>query len=498
MFAATSRLGYCVRVVSGQPSVSPSKPTSVPLVIDLDGTLIRSDLLMEALLPLVRRNPPLGSRLVVWLFSGKAKFKHKVANAFEINPEWLPYEQEVVNLIQAAHEAGRQVVLATASPAKWAHEVASHLDVFHDVIASDDSVNLAGESKRHALVARYGEAGFDYVGNSHDDIAVLASARHGYLVRPSASVLTRARAQRPATEVLAERKVSKTDWLRSLRLHQWAKNLLVFVPVLAAHQLRLESVLVTMIAFVAFSAIASSIYLFNDILDIHHDRRHARKRHRPVAAGLVTIPEALVAAVVLTLTGFALSLALLPLSFVGVLAAYQVITLGYTLFLKELVLLDVLTLGVLYTLRVVAGAATLLLPLTPWLLAFSMFTFVSLAIVKRYAELSALFNQESEQPLAGRGYFQADLPLLLSLGTSSAYASVLVLALYIQDSGTRTLYENPILMWLAVPAWLYWFHRVWLLTHRKEIHDDPVVFAIKDPMTYVVGSIIAAVFYAAI
>jgi 4-hydroxybenzoate polyprenyltransferase len=253
-----------------------------------------------------------------------------------------------------------------------------------------------------------------------------------------------------------------------------------------------------MIAFVAFSAIASSIYLFNDILDIHHDRRHARKRHRPVAAGLVTIPEALVAAVVLTLTGFALSLALLPLSFVGVLAAYQVITLGYTLFLKELVLLDVLTLGVLYTLRVVAGAATLLLPLTPWLLAFSMFTFVSLAIVKRYAELSALFNQESEQPLAGRGYFQADLPLLLSLGTSSAYASVLVLALYIQDSGTRTLYENPILMWLAVPAWLYWFHRVWLLTHRKEIHDDPVVFAIKDPMTYVVGSIIAAVFYAAI
>ncbi len=287
-------------------------------------------------------------------------------------------------------------------------------------------------------------------------------------------------------------------WIRAVRVHQWVKNLLIFVPLLASHQLGKHAVLLHgLLAFALFSLCASSAYLVNDILDLPHDRQHPEKSRRPIASGQVSVRAARVISPLLLIVSLGCAYWLLPHLFSAALAAYYLVSIGYSTWLKRFVIIDVVTLAMLYTLRIAAGALVFQLVLTFWMLAFSIFIFLSLAFAKRYTELNGARNRGDSRRIGGRGYYPQDLAVISSLGGASGYLSVLVLALYIQDQNTTVLYRHPQLIWLACPLLLYWISWVWMLTHRGRMYDDPVVFAIRDRASLIVGVLFGLVFWLA-
>ena len=469
-----------------------------PLVVDLDGTLLRTDLLLETGLVYLRDRPHRFLDPLLWLLRGKAALKHELAHAAQVDVTSLPYDRAVIEFIESERSRGRRVVLATASHRLLAEQVAGHLALFDEVIATESGRNLAADVKRDALIESFGKGGFDYLGNSGDDLPVLGSARAGYLANASPAVERRARGLGNLSRVISTARSSWKDWARALRLHQWLKNLLLFVPLLAAHRYADGPlVLDAVTAFLCFGLCASSVYVLNDLLDLRDDRHHARKRLRPFAAGQLSIQQGLVAFPLLVGGAFALAAWRLPPAFVGGMAAYYVLTLAYSLWLKRRTVIDVMTLAALYTLRIIVGALALGIPLSFWLLAFSMFIFLSLALVKRYAELFQLRAQGAMDKARGRGYFADDLGMIASLGAASGYIAVLVLALYINDPATRELYRQQEVIWLACPLLLAWISRVWMLAHRGLMNEDPVVFAVQDRASLLIGVLVAAVFWAA-
>ncbi|GAB3378532.1 UbiA family prenyltransferase [Azotobacter armeniacus] len=472
--------------------------TAAPLVIDLDGTLLRSNLLLETGLCFFRRQPLQLHKPLGWLSNGKAMLKEKLALASDIEVGSLPYDPQVIALIEAERRNGRIVVLATASHHSLAERVAGHLQLFDRVLGSTAERNLSAHRKRDILVEHYGEGGFDYVGNSQDDIPVWAVARKAYVVNPERGVESRARALGNVEQVIRSNPSSLQDWRKALRLHQWMKNLLIFVPLLAAHRLT-DPVLLWqgILAFLLFGLCASSVYLLNDLLDLPDDRLHHAKRHRPFAAGRLSIRSGLLVCPLLLAGAFAGALWLLPWPFAVALAAYYSLTLAYSLALKRYMAVDVIALALLYTLRIIAGGAAFGLPLTFWILAFSMFIFLSLALVKRYAELREAWREGHTEKTRGRGYYPDDLGEISSLGAASGYLAVMVLALYIHDQATVSLYAYPELIWLACPLLLFWITRVWMLTHRGQMNEDPVVFAIRDRVSLLVGVLFGLVFWGA-
>lgn len=473
-------------------------PSAPPLIVDLDGTLLRSDLLLETGMAFVRHKPMSLFKPLSWLLKGKAALKEGLANATNLDVTVLPYDPEVIALIEGEREKGRTVVLATASHYSLAERIADHLKLFDRVLASDSDRNLSSHKKRELLVELYGEQGFDYIGNSLDDISVWKSAREAYVVNPESGVERRAAAQGNVKQVIKSNPSGLDHWMKALRLHQWMKNALIFVPLLAAHQIT-NPLLVWqgILAFLLFGLCASSVYLLNDLLDLADDRHHISKRNRPFAAGRLSIKSGLIVFPGLLVAAFAGALLLLPWEFAGVLAAYYVLTLVYSLSLKRHMAIDVISLAILYTLRIIAGAAATSLELTFWILAFSMFIFLSLALVKRYAELREARKKGHTEKTRGRGYYPDDLEMISSLGASSGYLAVMVLALYIHDQSTNALYAHPQVIWLACPLLLFWITRIWMLTHRGQMHDDPVVFAVRDRISLVVGALFALVFWVA-
>ena len=469
-----------------------------PLVVDLDGTLLRTDLLLETGMAFIRHRPLGVFKLFGWLAKGKAALKEGLALATDIDVSVLPYDPTVIALIEAERSKGRTVILATASHFSLAERIAEHLQLFDQVLASNGERNLSSHRKRDLLVAHYGEQGFDYAGNSHDDIAVWSSARHAHVVNPDSGVEHRARAQGNVVQVIRSNTGGLKDWLKALRVHQWMKNALIFVPLLAAHQLTNPLLLWQgVLAFLFFGLCASSVYLLNDLLDLADDRHHRSKCKRPFAAGRLSIQSGLVVFPLLLIGAFFGAVLWLPWQFAGVLAAYYGLTLAYSLSLKRQMAVDVIALAMLYTVRIIAGAAAFSLPLTFWVLAFSMFIFLSLALVKRYAELKEARRKGHTEKTRGRGYYPADLEMISSLGASSGYLAVMVLALYIHDQAKTGLYAHPQVIWLACPLLLFWITRVWMLTHRGHMHDDPVVFAIKDRVSLMVGALFGLVFWVA-
>lgn len=477
------------------PSIWTKQP---PLVVDLDGTLLHSDLLVETGLVFLRDHPHRFFVPLLWLARGKATLKQELAQATEIDASVLPYDAAVIEYIERARQRGQQIVLATASHCQLADQVATHLGLFDAVIATDHQRNLSAGSKRDALIANFGERGFDYVGNSRDDLPVWRAARQAVVVNAPAAVECKARALGNVVEVIKSPPAALQEWRRALRLHQWIKNLLVFVPLLTAHShTELALTLDALFAFLAFGLCASSVYVLNDLLDLSDDRRHAYKRLRPFASGRLSIQSALMVFPLLLMAAFGLAIWQLPLYFTLVLAGYYALTLAYSLWIKRHMIIDVITLAALYTFRIIAGAAALDIPLSFWLLAFSMFMFLSLALVKRHAELFHVRNQNSGARLRGRGYFVDDLQMVASLGASSGYMAVMVLALYINDTNTAQLYRQPELIWLACPLLLTWISRVWMLAHRGEMNEDPVIFAVRDRASLYIGTLVTLVFWAA-
>lgn len=465
---------------------------SPPLVVDLDGTLVRGDLLIESALRALRERPFDVLRMPRWLAQGKAALKRRLAERTGFDPASLPYHRELVDWLQGQRRQGRRLVLCTAADHSIAAAVADHLGIFDEVIASDGRRNLSGASKAALLERRFGGGGFDYAGNAPVDLAVWQRARRAVLVNANRRLAGAAARCCEIEQVFPPgSRPSPVTLLRMLRVHQWLKNLLLFVPVLAAHQFTDVGVWYRLLlAFCAFNLCASSVYIGNDLLDLDSDRQHPRKAGRPFAAGMVPPWVGLALGPVLLAASVALG-SLVGGAFLAVLAAYFALTSAYSLGLKRLPLVDCLTLAVLYMLRVVAGAAAAGMSLSFWLLAFSVFLFLSLAFVKRYAELRML-SLDGKDRAHGRGYATADAPLLQIQGMASGYVAVLVLALYLDSEAVLRLYRNPEFVWGAVLAVLFWINWIWLAAHRGRMHDDPLVFAVKDRTSLAAGVIAAA------
>lgn len=470
---------------------------TAPLCIDLDGTLLRSNMLWESLLALLRQNALFVFLVPFWLARGKAALKEAIASRVHVDVADLPFDRRVLALLEAT--PARPRVLCTATNTRYAQAIAAHLGVFEQVVCSDADRNLTGRRKAEALVAEFGEGGFDYAGNEYVDLQVWAKARQALVVNASAKLAAAAaRVCTVALHLPVERDKSPARlWIKQIRVHQWLKNLLVFLPLLASHRFTdSDAVVASVLAFFAFGLCASGVYVLNDLLDLPSDRAHARKRSRPFAAGHLPLLHGLFAAPLLTLGGFVLAWATEP-TFALVLLAYYVMTLAYSLRLKRVVMVDVVVLAALYTVRIIGGAAAIDATLSFWLLAFSMFIFLSLAMLKRYTELADVAAAGATRA-SGRGYAVDDLPLIQAMGAASGYLAVLVFALYINSPESLALYSRPKALWLICPMLLYWISRAWMVAHRGGMDDDPVVFAVTDRGSLVVIGICALMVLGAI
>ncbi len=457
-----------------------------PLCVDLDGTLVKSDTLIDSLLVLARGHPAAFFHTPLWAWKGKAFLKGQVGSAIALDVAHLPYNRALLDYLHSEVAAGRKLYLTTGADALLARRIAAHLGLFEDVLASDGRTNLTGHAKLALMENRFSAEGFDYVGNAIPDVPLLRSARQAMLANPSLRLRGLLKFKKiPVARKFVDRSSRVASAAKAIRVHQWAKNVLVLLPLLLAHSLRRASVLAALAAFICFCLTASATYILNDLLDLETDRRHLTKRRRAFAAGNLSVPAGLgislaFLAVSAVIAGF------LPLTFLWYLLLYLGTTLAYSLALKRVVLVDVIILSGLYTIRMLAGAAATATRVSPWLAAFAIFLFLSLAMVKRFSELQNL-HARGMTPANGRGYLVSDIEQLRSFGTSSAYASILIFALYINGPDVAMLYHHPARMWLITPLLILWLSRIWLLASRGLLDEDPVVFALTDRMSLLMG-----------
>jgi 4-hydroxybenzoate polyprenyltransferase/phosphoserine phosphatase len=485
--------------------LTPAAPPAIEaaarvLFVDLDGTLIRTDLLHEAALALFNQSPWLLLRALPRLAHGRAAFKRAISEAVTPEIRQLPFREEVLEFISEQRSLGRKVVLATAADSAWAQSIADELGVFDGVLASDGTRNLKGTAKLAAIQAycrEHGYAEFDYVGDSRADLPIWREARGACLVAPSGGLLRKVREFAEPAAILGTTKAARRPVLAALRPQQWVKNILVFVPLVTSHNVfHFSLAMAAAIAFVCFCLCASAVYVLNDLADISADRRHPVKRKRAFASGALPLSWGLPLAGGLLTLGFAVSALTLPAGFSATLAVYFAATCAYSFVAKRIAMLDVLMLAGLYTIRVLAGGTATGIVVSEWLMAFSMFLFVSLAFAKRYAELERLLRA-NKAAASGRGYRVADIGLIESMGPASGYIAVLVLALYVNGEQMKTLYHNPWPLWLVCPVLMYWISRVWIKAKRGELSEDPIVFALRDPISAYLGVIVAAMLLAA-
>jgi 4-hydroxybenzoate polyprenyltransferase/phosphoserine phosphatase len=468
-------------------SIAPIDLQRHPLCVDLDGTLVKSDTLVDSLLALARSHPQLVFKLPGRVLAGKAAFKAFVASSVALDVANLPYNTALLDFLHQERARGRAIYLATGADERLAHRVADHLGIFAGVLASDGTTNLTGSDKLDRLRGHLDSAAFDYIGNDTPDVPLLAHAAVPMIANPTVRLRMRLKSRgiQPA-RVFVEQEPVVRSIFKALRPHQWAKNLLIFIPLLCSHAITSAKSWAALAAVGCFCLTASSAYILNDLLDIEADRRHPRKRLRPFAAGHLSGFMGLVIALLLMVVGLA-GAAELPGSFFPCLLAYLATTFAYSVYLKRVVLVDVMVLSGLYILRLFAGSSVTQTPISQWLAGFSMFLFLSLAMVKRFAELENL-RAAGAVPKNGRGYLLADLDQLRSFGTASAYAAVVIFAIYITGTDVTNLYHRHRMLWFTVPLMILWLNRVWLLASRGELNEDPVAFALTDLMSQLIGA----------
>ena len=465
--------------------------TETPLCVDLDGTLVKSDTLYDSLLVLLRTHPRKIPHLFGKLLQGKAAFKAYLTDSVALDVAHLPYNRKLLLYLQTERARGRDIYLATGADVRLARRIAAHLAIFSGVLGSDGDVNLTGNHKLHRLRTNLNES-FSYIGNATPDLPLLAAATEAMVANPTRSLRARMRARgiQPVRE-FEERQHPLKSVIKAIRIHQWAKNILIFVPLLLAHDLRFATVTSAVLAFFCFSLVASATYIVNDLLDVEADRRHPGKRRRPFASGDLSAIAGL-EIVVLFLALSLIGARLLPPLFLAWLLVYLACTLAYSIYLKRVPLVDVLVLSGLYTVRLLVGGAATDTTISQWLAGFSVFLFFSLALVKRFAELENL-RASASQPRNGRGYLLSDIEQLRAFGTASAYAAVVIFSIYISSRDVMTHYARPNRLWLAVPLLLLWLSRIWLLASRGELNEDPVVFAFTDKMSLLIGAMVTLV-----
>jgi 4-hydroxybenzoate polyprenyltransferase len=474
------------------PALVSHATSTPPLCVQLDGGVVRTNVATESLLRLVKENLLNLFRAVLWLCRGRAVFKEELAKRTKLDPRSLPYNQELLEWLRTERARGRHIWLCTAANERIAGQIAEHLQLFDGVIASDSRLHLDGPGRARRLVEAFGYRCYDYCGSSGADLPAWQCAHGAVTVCSSRGVEERASTYVPVLQSFPRLTPRWRALVRALRPHQWAKNVLVFVPLLTSHRaVDLSAELAAWLAFLAFSLTASAVYVLNDMLDVDADRAHACKSLRPFASGDLPI---LAGAwlVPLLLIVAALLCTPLPGAFAAALAAYFLMTLAYSFWLKRIPLIDTSALAALYTVRMIAGALAIQVPVSFWLLLFSIFLFLSLAFVKRYAEFDSL-QRAKKAIAAGRSYHVNDLPLLESLGTASGYMSVVVLALYINSPAATPLYRHPEYLWVLCVLLTYWIGRIWMKTHRGKMNEDPVLFALRDRVSLGIGLASAAV-----
>jgi 4-hydroxybenzoate polyprenyltransferase len=447
-------------------------------VVDLHGTLVKTDMLCESYLSSVPLGLPHHLACIRALSKGKASFKHYLAQASDLDYAKLPYDETVLELIRSARAEGRPVYLATASDRVHAVAISAHLGLFDSIFASDGAINLSSSAKARVLTETFGRGGFDYIGNDHADLPVWAEARKAYAIRTTVRVARALDRIGVPVERLYDLRASARTWTKAVRVHQYAKNTPVFVPMLTAHAYALATFMQAALAFVAFSLCASGVYLINDLMDLEADRRDPTKQFRPLASGAIPIMQAVVAAPIL-LAAATLCAASVSLHFSAVLLGYLVLTTAYSLYFKRKMVIDAIVLAMLYTVRVVAGAVAINVYLSEWLLAFSMFIFFSLALIKRYVELTVRIDLGLAD-LSNRNYKLGDTNIIAALAAASGLNAVTIVSLFIASPTVQASYRRPELLWLMCPVMMYWIARTLLMAHRRMVTDDPLVFALRD------------------
>lgn len=454
-------------------------------------------MLLESFANVMHHAPLSIGALPVWLARGKAALKQELARRSRIAVETLPFDPEVLTLIAEAKAQGRRVVLCTATDRELAEAIAGHLQLFDEVLASDGAQNLAAGNKAAELLRRYGRKGFDYAGNSRADLAVWQEARQAIVVSASPGLAEEARKVAEVERIITPPQPGLKTLAKGLRVHQWLKNVLLFVPMFASHRLTSPDLWVDLgLAFAAFSLCASMVYILNDLIDLDSDRRHPRKSRRVFASGELSILTGLILAMALGMISLGLAL-LVGFPFTLALLLYCVLTSAYSFALKRVLLVDCIVLAGLYTLRIVAGSQAIFQPMSLWLLGFSFFLFLSLSYVRRFTEVSSLARSAdatpSDQKIAGRGYLVSDAPILGLLGVGAGYASSVILANYLNSDAVRQLYAEPSILAGLVPILLFWISWVWLKASRGEMQDDPVIFAVRDRISQLSGLAFALV-----
>ncbi len=448
------------------------------LVVDLDGTLLRSDMLFESFWSAFGRDWRTPFLSISALFRGRASLKRHLAMSSTVEAASLPYDPKVIVFVEAWRDSGGRTALVTASDRDFAEAIAAYLGIFDEVHGSDGKLNLKGDHKGQFLEERFGSKGFAYMGDAKADLLVWKRAANAITVNAPVALRREVENVCDSVEHIVTDARSAKPYIKALRPHQWLKNILVFLPMLAAHQLDTQTLLLSLLAFFCFSLVASSIYVLNDLLDLASDRAHPRKRNRPFAAGNIPISHGTWIAAVLVLVGAVVAL-LLGRDFFLVMVGYYMLTAAYSLLLKRRIVIDICVLAGLYTMRIVAGGVATGIPLSVWLLALSIFLFLSLAAVKRQAELVDSVER-GKQGASGRGYYVDDLPIISMIAIGAGYVGVLVLALYLNSPTVVELYSHPEALWGVCAVLLYWITRTVMLAHRGHMHDDPVVYAATD------------------
>lgn len=476
-----------------------NKQHDIPLLVDLDGSLINTDTLYETAVLFLKKYPWMFFMLIVWLAKGMPVLKRELATRTELDVDSLPYRQDVLDYLQGEHEGGRNIILFSGSWVDIVNRIAEKFQFIEATVATNSERNLTGSGKAEYASKRWGEDGFDYLGNEEKDLLVWKNARKAVVVGDQ-KLFTLAKCTTEVAEYIQVKPAGIKTWLKAVRIHQWAKNALLFVPLLTSQQFtNVESIFNAFIGFVCFGVCASATYILNDLLDLESDRKHHIKKFRPLAAGSISIPQGVLAGVFLMCLGILLAAFLLNTYFLLTLIFYILLTTVYSFKLKSLQTIDVILLASLFTIRIIAGGAAIEVALSFWLLCFSMFIFLSLALVKRVSELinAEKYSVEKSNKISGRGYFTADIVVLQSLGTSSGFMAVLVFALYINSEEVTKLYKYPQILWLICPVLGYWIMRVWMLTARNEMDEDPISFAIFDRNSWLTAIMILCTVIAA-
>lgn len=469
-----------------------------PLVCDLDETLVKTDCFYEAMALLIKTNPLYLLYFPIWLSKGLPNFKNQVFSRVSLDIANLPYNHEVINFIKNEKAKGRQIVLATATPEYIAIEVNDYLGLFDLVLGTNEKINLKSHNKTKKLNELFGEKGYDYIGDSLADINVWKSADKAYLVAKTNYSKNKILDKVQVEKIIFEYDNFAPFIIKEIRVYQWIKNILLFIPLLLAHKfIDSKSLLDLLIAFFSFNFIASSVYILNDMSDLKSDRLHRSKKYRPFAAGHLRLQYAFILVPLLIFLSLFSALTLLNIKFLFVLLFYFVVTSLYSVILKRIPIIDILVLASLYAIRIIAGSVVAEVYLSPWLLGFTLFFFLSLAIVKRFTELNYLLSENIEKT-HGRGYEIRDISMLRVMGITSGFLSIMVLVLYLNSEEVRALYTHPSYLWGVAPLLLYWLMNMWFIAERGNLNDDPVVFAAKNISSYLVMILIAIIMFLAI